>query len=69
MRILGLTSDAVLLGGVLTTVAHRELVVHVPKRIVLECVKSLELAKRGVGARDEESKNVTMLIDKRERKI
>ena len=55
VRIHGLTADTVLLSGVLATVAHRELVVHIPKTVGLEGVLGRELAEHGVLARKEEA--------------
>lgn len=55
MRVLGLTSDAVLLSRVFTTVAHGEVVVDIPETVVLERVAGGELAKGRVLTGQEEA--------------
>lgn len=53
--ILSLTTDAVFRRGSLATVPHGEVVVNIPKTIVLKSVLGLELAKSGVLAGNQKA--------------
>lgn len=54
MRVLGLTSDAMLLSSSLAAIAHGEVVVGIPKAVGLKGVAGSELAEWRVLARQEE---------------